>query len=78
MAVKFETTEYEGTHGQMPKGTGGWIFTFKRMTGERVELKPRGPLTLTEAKKKVREMIRLNWRKELNDQYGTITLQVAP
>ena len=38
MAVKFETTEYEGTHGRLPKGTGGWIFSFKRTTGERVEL----------------------------------------
>jgi hypothetical protein len=51
MKIYFCTSEYEKSHGKMPRGRGGWIFAAERNPQSDRMIFTGSNLTLTEAKK---------------------------
>jgi hypothetical protein len=61
MALEFDTTEYEFSHGRKPRGRGGWVFEkyLPHPAGngfvDRFVFWAKGGQTLTEAKRELRQ-----------------------
>lgn len=35
--IEVRTSEYQFSHGHLPRGRGGWLFTIGRQTGQRAD-----------------------------------------
>jgi hypothetical protein len=66
--MKFDTSEYEFTHGRKPKGEGNWGFWFHRVGAATLDFAP-GSLSFTAAKA---------WAKQTaKDIGGVVSISVA-
>lgn len=71
MKFEFNTMPYQRVHGKTPKGRGLWMFDV-----EDTVLEASG--TLTEAKRKVKEMVLAAMPRSYKDYIDTVVIKVLP
>lgn len=69
MRARFETAEFEFSHGRTPRGRGSWAF---QVAGEEGEFFTPGGMTYTEGKRWMTEELRRQGRT------GTVYVTVLP
>ena len=71
MKFEFNTMPYQRVHGKAPKGCGLWIFDIEGTIFE-------ASGTLTEAKRKVKEMALAAMPRHYKDYIDTVVIKVLP
>ena len=71
MAIEFSTSEFERSHGHLPRGMGNWAFAEDRNATDDKILWAHG--TLTAAKKEIRAQLAAK-----NPPVKNITLYILP